>query len=212
MNYIHVFHIYKVRLTVLETRWHMKNKLKKHNILNRIGRTFKFNYWKLLRSSGGAKKVALGFAIGFALEMLVISTASLVYIIFVPAVRLAKGSLPASIIGNIIGKLTFLPVILLPFARSIGKMIFPMRIHAGHKTSFSFQKLIHGDFHSILSLLHGGVHVLIGMTIFGIILGTISYFLVHYLYEKEKRRRLLKGPKKNISCNSLIDKTIVENR
>jgi uncharacterized protein (DUF2062 family) len=189
----------------------MKNNLKKHNILKRIGRTFKLNYLKLLRSSGGAKKVALGFAIGFALEMLVISTASLIYIFFVPAVRLAKGSLPASIIGNIIGKLTFLPVILLPFARSIGKMILPMKLHAGHKIPFSFQKLLHGDFHSILSLLHGGIHVLIGMSIFGVILGIISYFLVHYLYEREKQRRLLKGRKKNMLRNNLIDKTFVEN-
>jgi uncharacterized protein (DUF2062 family) len=189
----------------------MKEHPKKRNILNRIGRTFKLNYWKLLRSSGGAKKVALGFAIGFALEMLVISTASLVYVFFVPAVRLAKGSLPASIIGNIIGKLTFLPVILLPFARSIGKMIFPMKLHAGHKIPFSFTKLIHGDFHTILSLLHGGVHVLIGMTIFGIILGVISYFLVHYLYEREKQRRLLKGRKKHLLKSSIIDKTFLEN-
>jgi len=189
----------------------MKNNLKKRNILNRIGRIFKLNYLKLLRSSGGAKKVALGFAIGFALEMLVISTASLVYIFFFPVVRMAKGSLPASIIGNIIGKLTFLPVILLPFARSIGKMIFPLRVHAGHKTPISFQKLMHGDFHSILSLLHGGVHVLIGMTIFGIVLGTISYFLVYHLYEKEKQRRSLKGRKKNILHNNLMDKTFVEN-
>lgn len=32
----------------------------------------KFQYYKLLRSPEGAKKVSLGFAIGFGLEMLVI--------------------------------------------------------------------------------------------------------------------------------------------
>jgi uncharacterized protein (DUF2062 family) len=187
----------------------MKTKLKKYNLLNRIGRTFKLNYFKLLRSKGGAKKVALGFAIGFGLEMLVISTAALVYILFIPVVRLAKGSLPASIIGNIIGKLTFLPVILLPFAKKIGNLIFPMRVRAGHTTPFSFQNLIHGDFHGLLNLLHGGVHVLIGMTFFGIVLGIASYFLVHYLYEREMERRLIKGQKKNMIRNNLIDKTIM---
>ncbi|HEY2420570.1 MAG TPA: DUF2062 domain-containing protein [Neobacillus sp.] len=176
----------------------MKTNKKKYNLLSRIGRIFKLNYYKLLRSSGGSKKVALGFAIGFGLEMLVISTASLIYILFVPVVRLAKGSLPASIIGNVIGKLTFLPVILLPFAKKIGKLIFPMKVRAGHSTPFSFQNLIHGDFHGLLNLLHGGVHVLIGMTFFGIILGIISYFVVYYLYEREKQRRLLKGRKKNM--------------
>jgi uncharacterized protein (DUF2062 family) len=174
----------------------MKIKQKRYNLINRIGRTFKLNYFKLLRSSGGAKKVALGFAIGFGLEMLVISTAALVYILFIPVVRLSKGSLPASIIGNVIGKLTFLPVILLPFARKIGKMIFPMKVRVGHYTSFSFQDFLHGDFHGILNLLHGGVHVLIGMTFFGIVLGIVSYFLVHFLYEREKERRLIKLKKK----------------
>lgn len=174
----------------------MKIKQKRYNLINRIGRTFKLNYFKLLRSSGGAKKVALGFAIGFGLEMLVISTAALVYILFIPVVRLSKGSLPASIIGNVIGKLTFLPVILLPFARKIGKMIFPLKVRVGHHTSFSFQDFLHGDFHGILNLLHGGVHVLIGMTFFGIVLGIVSYFLVHFLYEREKERRLIKLRKK----------------
>jgi uncharacterized protein (DUF2062 family) len=170
----------------------MSIKHKKYNFFQKIGRTFKFNFVKLLRSPGGAKKVSLGFAIGFGLEMLVISTASLIYILFVPIVRLAKGSLPASIIGNVIGKLTFLPVILLPFARKIGKIIFPMKVKVGHNTPFSFQNLMHGDFRSLLGILHGGVHVLIGMTIFGIVFGIIAYFIVHYLYEKEKTRRLNK--------------------
>src|SRR3954471_16832233 len=142
----------------------MSIKHKKYNFFQRVGRAFKLNFLKLLRSPGGAKKVSLGFAIGFGLEMLVISTASLIYILFVPIVRLAKGSLPASIIGNVIGKLTLLPVILLPFAKSLGKFLFPMKVHFGHHGAFSFQKLIHGDFHSLISVLHGGIHTLIGMS------------------------------------------------
>jgi uncharacterized protein (DUF2062 family) len=170
----------------------MKVAKKKYNFFEKIRRKFKLNFIKLLRSPGGAKKVSLGFAIGLGLEMLVISTAALVYILFIPIVRLAKGSLPASIIGNVIGKLTFLPVILLPFAKKIGKLIFPVKVKVGHQTPFSFQNLLHGDFQSILSLLHGGLHVLIGMTIFGIVLGIIAYFVVHYLYDKEKMRRITK--------------------
>ena len=170
----------------------MSIKHKKYNFFQRLGRAFKLNFLKLLRSPGGAKKVSLGFAIGFGLEMLVISTASLIYILFVPIVRLAKGSLPASIIGNVIGKLTLLPVILLPFARKLGKLIIPMRVKIGQNQSgsFSFQNLLHGDFHSLISLIHGGFHALIGMTIFGVILSVISYFIVHYFYEKERINRL----------------------
>ena len=164
----------------------MSIKQNKYNFFQRLGRAFKLNFLKLLRSPGGAKKVSLGFAIGFGLEMLVISSASLIYILFVPIVRLAKGSLPASIIGNVIGKLTLLPVLLLPFARKLGKLILPMKVKLGDNGSFSFNRLLHGDFHSLVSLIHGGVHALIGMTIFGIILGVISYFIVHYFYEKEQ--------------------------
>jgi len=182
----------------------MSIKQKKYNLLQRLGRAFKLNFLKLLRSPGGAKKVSLGFAIGFGLEMLVISTASLVYIIFVPIVKLAKGSLPASIIGNVIGKLTLLPVILLPFARKIGKLIFPMKVNIGHHNSFSFKSLLHGDLHGLVGIIHGGFHALIGMTIFGIILSIFSYFIVHFFYEKERANRLKRRRKKNeIRINSM---------
>lgn len=175
----------------------MRKKPKKYNFFQRIGRAFKLNFLKLFRSPGGAKKVSLGFALGFGLEMLVISTASLIYIVFIPIVRLSKGSLPAAIIGNVIGKLSFLPVLLLPLARKIGKAILPMRVQLGHSTPFSFQKLMHGDFNGLIGILHGGIHVLIGMTILGIVLGTISYFIVHYFYDKEKKRRLTRARNKH---------------
>lgn len=177
---------------------------KKYNILQRIGRAFKLNFIKLLRSPGGAKKVSLGFAIGFGLEMVVLSSASLIYIFFVPMVRIAKGSLPAAIIGNVIGKLSFLPVLLLPFAKTIGKLIYPINGRVGHKIPFSFEHLMQGDFRGVVSLIHGGVHVLIGMTIFGIILGVISYFLVHYFYEKEKTKRLIRIRDKQASRKSTL--------
>ena len=169
----------------------MRHNQKKYSFIQRIGRAFKLNFIKLFRSPGGAKKVSMGFAIGFGLEMIVLSSASLVYIIFVPIVRLANGSLPAAIIGNVVGKITFLPVILLPFAKQIGKIVYPLKVKIGH-SNFSFSNLLHGDFSGLMSLLHGGVHLLIGMSIFGVILGFISYFIVYYFYEKEKTNRLNK--------------------
>ncbi len=59
---------------------------KKYNFHQRIRRQFKLNFIKLFRSPGGAKKVSRGFAIGFGLEMIVLSSASLVYVLFVPLV------------------------------------------------------------------------------------------------------------------------------
>lgn len=188
---------------------YMKTKPKKYKFFQRIGRSFKLNFLKLLRSPGGANKVSLGFALGFGLEMLVISTASLVYIFFVPIVRLAKGSLPAAIIGNVIGKFTFLPVILLPFAKKIGRLIIPMNVKINHSIPFSFQNLLHGNFRGITSLIHGGIHIIIGMLVLGTVLGAISYFIVHYFYEKEKARRLKRSHEKRAFRTNTTNKNFI---
>lgn len=180
----------------------MSLKSAKYNIIQQIQRKLKLNFIKLFRSPGGARKVSLGFAIGFGLEMIVLSSASLIYILFVPFVRLVRGSLPAAIIGNVIGKITFLPVLLLPFAKKLGKLLYPIKVNVGH-TPFSFSNILHGDFRGMINVLHGGIHVLIGMTIFGIILGGISYFFVHYFYEKEKTRRLTKVRSKQLIRSQL---------
>jgi uncharacterized protein (DUF2062 family) len=168
----------------------MSIKHKKYNFFQRLGRAFRYNFIKLFRSPGGAKKVSLGFSLGFGLEMLVLSTAGLIYILFIPIVRISKGSLPAAIIGNVIGKLSFLPVILLPFAKKVGKIIYPMTVKIGHNAPFSLQNLMHGDLSGLIGILHGGIHLLIGMTALGIVLGLTSYFIVHYFYEKTKENRL----------------------
>jgi uncharacterized protein (DUF2062 family) len=164
-------------------------KRKKYNWIQKIIRSLQCNYKKLLRSPGGARKVALGFAIGFGLEMIVISTASLIYLLFYPIVKLSRGSLPAAIIGNVIGKLTFLPVILLPFAKKLGEWIYPAQTGQTQFREHSFTELFSGNFQVLRDILYGGLHVLIGMTIFGAILGAISYFVIYYLYEKHKEKK-----------------------
>lgn len=102
----------------------MKNQKRKPNRMARLTRAIKLNFLKLLRAPGGAHKVSTGFAIGFGLELIVISTASLIYLVFYPIVRLSGGSMPAAIVGNVVGKLTFLPIILMPLAKQIGSWIF----------------------------------------------------------------------------------------
>jgi uncharacterized protein (DUF2062 family) len=170
----------------------VKRTKKKYNVFQRLARAFKLNFYKLYRSPGGVKKVALGFAIGFGLEMIVLATASLIYILFYPIVRLAGGSLPAAIIGNVVGKLTFLPVVLLPFAHALGKLIYPVKIKEGPMNEHSFMELFSGNFAVFKDLLHNGLYTLIGMSIFGALLGTASYFIVYYLYEKQRQLRLEK--------------------
>lgn len=170
----------------------MIKKQKKYNLFHKFSRKLRFNMIKLFRSPGGARKVSLGFAIGFGLEMIVISTGSLVYLIFYPTVRLAGGSLPAAIIGNVIGKLTFLPIVLLPFAKKIGEWLFPKKMIGVPMQEHAWRNLLQGDFTIFKHLLQGGLHVLIGMSVFGLILGVISYFVVRYLYNQRLKHRLSK--------------------
>jgi uncharacterized protein (DUF2062 family) len=171
----------------------MMKKNRKYNCIERLGRAFRLNFLKLLRSPGGAKKVSLGFTIGFGLEMIVIPTCSLIYILFYPIVRLCKGSLPAAIIGNVIGKLTFLPVILLPVSKKLGEWIYPVNTGSMSFEEHSFTEIFSGNFQILRDILHGGLHVLIGQSIFGTILGFISYFIIYRLYESRNFYKLLRN-------------------
>ncbi|MGO0060736.1 DUF2062 domain-containing protein [Brevibacillus fluminis] len=184
----------------------MGNIKKKYNFYQRIVRAFRLNFIKLFRSPGGAKKVSLGFALGFGLEMIVISTASLIYVLFYPIVRLCRGSLPAAIIGNVIGKLTFLPVLLLPVAHRLGRFIYPVQIEGVRMPHHAFKALLSGNFQVIQDILYGGLHVLIGMSVIGAVLGFVSYFVIYKLYEKRREHRLLKRQQRKKAINLEISR------
>ena len=173
----------------------LKTTKKTYSLFYRMWRILKYQYYKLLRSPEGAKKVSLGFAIGFGLEMLVIYTASLVYLIFYPIVRLAKGSFQRQSLVYYWEDIVS-PSILFPLAYALGKMIYPFPQKLHHKP-FTISDLFSSHIFTILkSLLQSEVYVLIGMTILGVVFGTISYFVVHYLYEKNRKLRLKKRKKR----------------
>ncbi|KOY17362.1 DUF2062 domain-containing protein [Paenibacillus xylanivorans] len=162
----------------------------KNSRFARLTRALKLNFLKLLRAPGGAHKVSTGFALGFGLELIVISTASLVYLVFYPIVRLSGGSLPAAIVGNVVGKLTFLPIILMPLAKQIGSWILPAHsMGQGLVHESAFMELFRGNWSALSELLLGGLDILAGMSVFGVILGVISYFVVKFFYVRALNRR-----------------------
>jgi uncharacterized protein (DUF2062 family) len=170
----------------------MKKESIKYNVFTRIQRSFRLYLLKLFRTPGGARHVSLGFAIGFGLEMIVIPTASLAYLLFYPIVRLCRASLPAAAIGNIIGKLTFLPVLLMPLARHLGQWIYPVDTGKMDLKLVSFKDILRGNFQPLWHFLETALHVLIGMSVFGAVLGFVSYFVVYHLYEKQRQARFRK--------------------
>lgn len=168
----------------------MNSQKSKANRFARLTRALKLNFLKLLRAPGGAHKVSTGFAIGFGLELIVISTASLIYLVFYPIVRLSGGSLPAAIVGNVIGKLTFLPILLMPLAKQIGSWILPAHsMGQGPVHESALMELFRGNWSALSELLLGGLDILAGMSVFGVILGSISYFVVKFFYVRALRRR-----------------------
>lgn len=168
----------------------MNSQKSKANRFARLTRALKLNFLKLLRAPGGAHKVSTGFAIGFGLELIVISTASLIYLVFYPIVRLSGGSLPAAIVGNVIGKLTFLPILLMPLAKQVGSWILPAHsMGQGPVHESAFMELFRGNWSALSELLLGGLDILAGMSVFGVILGFISYFVVKFFYVRALQRR-----------------------
>ncbi|GAA4708201.1 DUF2062 domain-containing protein [Brevibacillus fulvus] len=154
-------------------------------MIQRLYRSLKFYFVKLFRTPDSANKLAAGFAIGFGLEMLVISTASLIYLLLYPLVKCLRASMPAAIIGNVIGKLTFLPLLLLPLAKKIGALIIPEATNTSEGM--------------LTALFNGGLQVLTGMLFFGLLLGLLSYYVVRILYNREIERRERKREKPKIS-------------
>ncbi|WP_337926713.1 DUF2062 domain-containing protein [Paenibacillus caui] len=175
---------------------------KKTSFPNRLYRAFKLNFLRLFRTPGGVKKISLGFSIGFGLEMIVISTACLVYLIFYPVVKLSGGSMPAAIIGNVVGKLTFLPILLMPLAKMLGEWIYPAASGSSKVREARILDILQGDFSAVQAILHGGLHILIGMSIFGILSSVISYYVIQYFHNRNAKRRLAKRRRRMIVSES----------
>lgn len=144
----------------------------------KLGRAMKFQYLKLLRSPGGARKVATGFAIGFGIEFLVISTAMLIYVFFYPLVRIARGSFPAALVGHVVAKLTFLPIPLLVTGKWLGDLMLPFPVN---------MPLWLPDWLS--GFLNLQLKTIVGMTLISVALGVLTYPLAYYLYEANRKRR-----------------------
>lgn len=78
--------------------------------LQRFKRWLKFKYLGLIRAEGGASMVAMGFAIGLAIEMFTLPTFGFAFLLIFPLVYIFKGNLPAALIGFVFGKIIYIPM------------------------------------------------------------------------------------------------------
>lgn len=145
-------------------------------LFRRLKRSSRFQYWKLLRTPGGGKTIAGGFAFGFALEMILPITAYTAYVLMLPILRY-RNLFSTAIIGNAVAKVTLLPLLLIPIGIRFGHhLFFPLLQHVAHHTIW----------HRVL----GYVSTVIGLSIFAVGIGFVAYGIVYFLYSQHKNRRL----------------------
>lgn len=140
-------------------------------------RWLKYKYLMLMRAKGGASMVAMGFAIGIFVEMFTLPTLGFAFILIFPLVYVLKGNLPAALIGFVIGKLIYIPMIYPN--RKVGGWVLPDHL------TFDISFLPHWVNH----LLVENVKLIVGGMIDGAILGLLCYFPIRISINAFKNKR-----------------------
>lgn len=151
--------------------------------LQTIWRWLKFKFLLLMRADGGASMIAMGFAIGIAIEMFTLPTLGSAFILIFPLVYLLKANLPAALIGFVIGKLIYIPM-MYPNSK-IGALVLPNHL--------AFNIAFLSDWMN--KLLLANLKLIVGGMINGVILGILCYYPIKISVNAFKSRRKEKRKK-----------------
>lgn len=147
--------------------------------LSKLKRWFRHKFIMLMRAPGGATKVALGFSIGIAIEMITLPTFGLAFLLMFPLVYMMRASMAGALIGFIFGKIIFIPIAFL--SGIVGGWILPSHLH------------VHISFlpHFINRFIGYNLKLIVGGLINGILLGILFYFPVKLgiSFFAERRRK-----------------------
>jgi uncharacterized protein len=143
-----------------------------------LRRWLKYKYIMLMRAKGGAAMVAMGFAIGLAVEMFTLPTLGFASLLIFPLVYVLRGNLPAALIGFLFGKLIYIPM-MIPNSM-VGGWVLPANL--------SFHLSFVPEW--VNRLLLTNLKLIVGGMIDGFLLGVLLYFPIKYTVNafKEKRR------------------------
>lgn len=152
----------------------------------KLYRKMKYEYYKLIRMKGAPSFVALGFSVGIFVEFITLPTFGLAFLLLFPLIKLCRCSLPAGLIGFVIGKLV-LPVFMV-INYKIGYAIVgkPLNEHMAHNDDTWGRWLIW--------MKEKGLAYFTGSAVMGVIVAVGSYFLVYAAlqwYRGRKTRRSL---------------------
>lgn len=148
--------------------------------LQLLRRWLKYKYMLLLRAKGGASIVAMGFAIGIAIEMFTLPTLGFAFILIFPLCYMLRGNLPAALIGFVIGKIIYIPM-MYPNSK-VGGWILPKQL--SFHISFLSERINH--------LLLMNLKLIVGGMVDGVILGVLLYFPIKYSINAYKAKRMEK--------------------
>jgi uncharacterized protein (DUF2062 family) len=140
-------------------------------------RWLRYKYIGLIRAKGGASMVAMGFAIGLAIEMFTFPTFGFAFLLIFPLVFLLKGNFPAALIGFVFGKIIYIPMAFLNAI--VGGWVLPR--HFTVHIPFLYEWVNHALTTS-LKLIVGGI-------INGALLGAVFYFPIRMSLEAFKNKR-----------------------
>ncbi|CAM3837708.1 DUF2062 domain-containing protein [Cohnella lubricantis] len=147
------------------------------NKLRKLPRWLKFQYVKLLRAKGGASVVAMGFAIGLFVEMFNLPTYGTSFILIFPLNYILRGSLAASLVGFIFGKIIYIPMAFVN--NQMAKWVLPQDFAVN--ISFLPNYINH--------FLLMNLKLIVGGVIDGAILALLCYFPIRYSINVFKRNR-----------------------
>ncbi|RKP53990.1 DUF2062 domain-containing protein [Cohnella endophytica] len=145
--------------------------------LQKLRRWLKYKYMMLIRAKGGASIVAMGFAIGLAIEMFTLPTLGFAFVLIFPLCYLLRGNLPAALIGFVFGKVIYIPM-MYPNSK-VGGWILPKHL--------SIQFPIFPEW--VNHLLLTNLKLIVGGIVDGIILGLLCYFPIRYSLNAFKAKR-----------------------
>jgi uncharacterized protein len=163
--------------------------------LRLLRRWLKYKYMLLIRAKGGASMVAMGFAIGLAIEMFTLPTLGFAFVLIFPLCYLLRGNMAAALIGFVVGKIIYIPM-MYPNTK-VGGLILPKHL--------TFHLPVVPDWFD--HLLVTNLKLIVGGIVDGVILGLICYFPIKYSINayKSKRKDKRKLNRSGTETNSLID-------
>lgn len=154
----------------------------------KLYRRIKYEYYKLIRMKGAPSFVALGFAVGIFVEFITLPTFGIAFLLLFPLVKAFRCSMPAAVIGFVMGKLV-LPLFLVLNYR-LGYLII------GHPALSGFSAPDQAWQEWLIWIEEKGLAYFTGSAIMGVVVAIASYLLVMIalqLYRKKSSSKPVRG-------------------